>query len=208
VEKNKGILFIVSGPSGAGKTSLCGKLTSIMPDLKFSVSCTTRMPRQDERDGINYLFISREEFVKRIEQGDFLEWAEVHGELYGTLRTQLEAFSNSGISVILDIDTQGALQVREKFGSAAVYIFVLPPSLAILRERLEKRMSNTKADIDKRLETAIREIRQYHNYDYVIVNTVLDDALRELQSVVFSQRVKTNRINHHWIKNTFLIEEE
>lgn len=202
-KKNKGRLFIISGPSGSGKTSLCKKLPQSLHNLKCSVSYTTRNPRPQEGNDIDYTFISRKEFRSRIQQGEFAEWATVHGELYGTSKIRLEEMIHSGIDVLLDIDTQGAKQLKEKY-RRGIYIFVLPLSMEILKKRLKKRKSDSQSDIEKRLKRAIDEIRSYREYDYVIVNNKLDVALRELEAIIIAHRVSTKMIDPQWIEEQFL----
>lgn len=203
MKNNKGILFVVSGPSGAGKTTLYRKAASSLPNLKHSVSYTTRSSRPGEVNNRDYTFISRDEFKEMIERGEFAEWAEIHGELYGTSKKGLEETTGSGIDVILDIDVHGAGQLKEKY-QGGVYIFVLPPSLEVLKERLEKRMANSKEEIEKRLKVAAEEITRYREYDYVIVNNVLEDALKELSAIIISNRVSTERVDPQWIEMKFL----
>lgn len=200
--KNRGILFIVSAPSGTGKTTLCKKLVSSLPNLKFSVSYTTRRPRPREVNNRDYTFISRNEFMSMVDKKEFIEWAEIHRELYGTSKKRLEELIDSGIDVILDIDTQGAMQLKKKCGEGT-YIFVLPPSIEVLRERLEKRTTDSKNEIEKRLKRAAVEIKSYHKYDYVIINNILKDAIKELKAIIISHRVKTKMINPLWIEERF-----
>jgi len=200
--KNKGILFVVSGPSGAGKTTLYKKAISVLPHLMHSVSYTTRSPRVGEVNGRDYTFINREEFMTMIHKKEFAEWAEIHGELYGTARKRLEEIMNSGVDAILDIDVQGAMQLKEKL-PGGVYIFILPPSLEILRERLEQRMVNIKEEIEKRLAVAWEEMKKYPEYDYVIVNSIFEDAFKELQSIIIANRARVEQISSEWIKENF-----
>lgn len=202
-KNNKGILFVVSGPSGAGKTTLYKEAASSLPNLKHSVSYTTRLSRPGEVNDRDYTFISRDKFRGMIERGEFAEWAEIHGELYGTSKKRLENTIGSGIDVILDIDVQGAEQLKEKY-QGGIYIFVLPPSLEVLKERLKKRMANSKEEIEKRLKVAAKEIKRYRKYDYVIVNNILEDALKELSAIIISKRVSTERVDPQWIKMNFL----
>lgn len=202
LKKNKGILFVVSGPSGAGKTTLYRKVSLYLPNLRHSVSYTTRQPRPGEVNDRDYTFISRKEFNKMIENGEFAEWAEIHGQFYGTSKKRLEDTMNSGIDVILDIDVQGASQLKEKY-HGGVYIFILPPSMEVLKERLEKRMAESKEEIEKRLRVASEEIKRYREYDYVIVNRVLEDALKELSAVIISKRLSSERIDSEWIEKNF-----
>jgi guanylate kinase len=202
LKKNKGILFVVSGPSGAGKTTLYKKAISVLPHLMHSVSYTTRSPRVGEVNGRDYTFINREEFMTMIQKKEFAEWAEIHGELYGTARKRLEEIMNSGVDAILDIDVQGAMQLKEKL-PGGVYIFILPPSLEILRERLEQRMANVKEEIEKRLAVALEEMKKYPEYDYVIVNSIFEDAFKELESIIIANRARVEQINSEWIKENF-----
>jgi guanylate kinase len=206
-KKSRGSLFIVSAPSGAGKTTLCTKVLSFTPNLHFSVSYTTRQPRSGEINDRDYTFISREDFKSMVEKAEFVEWAEVHGELYGTSRDRIETLMDSGKDVILDIDTQGALQIKEHYREG-IYIFVLPPSFGILKTRLEKRETDSRNEINKRLRTALSEIKTYAQYDYVIINDIFEDALKELESIIIAQRASVNKINPLWIQETFLNQEE
>ena len=206
-KKTKGSLFIVSAPSGAGKTTLCRKLVSSLPNLQFSVSYTTRQPRKGEVNDRDYTFINRQDFRLMADKGEFIEWAEVHGALYGTSRKRLEELLDSGNDVILDIDTQGAMQIKERY-KEGIYIFILPPSLETLKERLKNRMTDSKEEIGKRLGRAIAEIKTFDKYDYVIINDLLEDALMEFEAVVISQRVSIKKINPLWIEESFLKQEE
>ena len=202
MKKNKGILFVVSGPSGAGKTTLYKKAISVLPHLMHSVSYTTRSPRAGEVNGRDYTFINREEFMTMIHKKEFAEWAEIHGELYGTARKRLEEIMNSGVDAILDIDVQGAMQLKEKL-PGGVFIFILPPSLEILRERLQQRMANVKEEIEKRLAVAWEEMKKYPEYDYVIVNSIFEDAFKELESIIIANRARVEQISSEWIKENF-----
>jgi guanylate kinase len=200
--RNKGILFVISGPSGSGKTTLYKKAISALPNLKHSVSFTTRSPRTGEVNDKDYTFIDKDEFMAMVCKKDFAEWAEIHGELYGTSKKRLKEIIDSDIDAILDIDVQGAKQLREEF-PGGVYIFVLPPSLEVLRERLEGRMANAKREIEKRLKVAVAEIKRYGEYDYVIVNHVFDNAFEELASIIIANRARTERIKPQWVKEHF-----
>lgn len=192
-------MFIVSAPSGTGKTTLCKKIVNTVDKLRQSVSFTTRKPRKGEVNNQDYSFISEEEFRKMIARGAFIEWAEVHGNLYGTSTERLENLMNSGFDVILDIDIQGAEQIRES-RRGEVFIFLLPPSMKILRHRLEKRKSNSKEDIERRLQCAEDEIKQYEKYDYVILNDILKNSLRSLSAIIIAERLKNKRIDTNLIK--------
>jgi guanylate kinase len=202
-KKNKGGIFVISAPSGAGKTTLCRKLIEKDDRLRPSVSFTTRSPREGEIDDRDYTFITEKVFRNMIGRGEFVEWAEVHGNLYGTSKKRLQTLIRSGLDVILDIDVQGARQIRNAFQDS-VSVFILPPSLKALRERIEKRKSNTREDIERRLRRAASEIRDYKLYDYVIVNDVLREALKCLAAVITAERLGTRRIDAGWIKEHFL----
>ncbi|RKX50515.1 MAG: guanylate kinase [Thermotogae bacterium] len=188
----KGILFVVSGPSGVGKTSMIKSIISEMEDAVFSVSCTTRPKRPGEVDGEDYFFVSEEEFKRMIEEDAFLEWARVHGYLYGTPRKFVEDTVNKGKDVILDIDVQGALSVKKKVEDA-VYIFIAPPSMEDLRERLEKRKTEDKEAMERRLEDARWELQLIEEFDYLIINRDLVEAINDLKSIMRSERLKTAR---------------
>jgi guanylate kinase len=204
VRKRKGSLFIVSAPSGAGKTSLCQKLTTVVPNIRHSVSYTTRSPRNGEVNDRDYTFVSETEFLGMAEHGDFAEWARVHGNLYGTSKKRLDELRKAGTDVILDIDTQGAGKIRTHYEDG-VYIFILPPSMDALRERLEKRMSNSREEIDLRMKRASEEIKDYKSYDYVIVNSDFGEALDELKAIVLAENDRTNKIDPRWVEETFRI---
>ena len=202
MKRNKGNLFVISGPSGAGKTTLYKKAISALPNLKHSVSFTTRSPRTGEVNDKDYTFIDKDEFMAMVRKKDFAEWAEIHRELYGTSKRRLKEIIDSGKDAILDIDVQGAKQLREEF-PGGVYIFILPPSLEVLRQRLEGRMANVKIEIEKRLKVAAAEIKRYREYDYVIVNQVFDNAFEELASIIIANRARTERIKPQWVKENF-----
>lgn len=142
--------------------------------------------------------------MSMVDKKEFIEWAEIHGELYSTSKKRLEELIDSGIDVILDIDTQGAMQLKKKYGEGT-YIFVLPPSIEVLRERLEKRMTDSKEEIEKRLKMAAVEIKSYYTYDYVIINDTFEEALEELEAIIISHRASTKMINPLWIEERFKI---
>jgi guanylate kinase len=185
----KGSLFIVAAPSGAGKTTLVGELLARDPALKLSVSFTTRAPRPGERDGVDYRFISRDRFGALREAGEFLEWAEVHGNLYATSRVWLESEIAAGRDIVLEIDWQGARQVRLAFREA-VGIFILPPSIEELESRLLGRGQDTADVIARRLANAREEMRHVGEFDYVIINKELRYAADELELVVKAARLR------------------
>jgi len=202
-KKTKGSVFVISAPSGAGKTTICKKLIGRDPNIRPSVSFTTREPRRGEANGVDYTFIGEKTFRRMIDLGEFVEWAEVHGNFYGTSRVRLEGLMRSGFDVLLDIDTQGASQIRHA-AVRGVFIFILPPSLKVLRERLQKRKSNTREDMERRLLRASAEIKDYNIYDYVIVNDLLRDSIRKLEAVITTERLRSDRIDPKWIKHNFL----
>ena len=189
----RGDLFVVSAPSGAGKSTLCSMLIEKMEGLVFSVSHTTRLPRPGEVDGKDYFFVSEQEFEKLVAEDAFLEWARVHGNFYGTHRARVMEQLSRGMDVILDIDVQGAKQVKSKL-PGAVTIFILPPSWQALEERLLKRGSEDKEKIKTRLQNAMKEIEEVSNYHYCVVNDKLDEAFEELKSIVSAERSKTRRV--------------
>jgi len=202
VKRKKGLLFVVSAPSGAGKTSLCRAITGSLEDLTHSISYATRKPRPGEIDGRDYYFVSQERFRDMIQAGDFAEWAEVHSNLYGTSRRVLDDLISKGLDVILDIDTQGAKQIKAKYDTA-VFIFIMPPSLDILEERLRNRKSDHEDEIRKRMRRSREEIKDYAMYDYIIVNRDFDRALTELRSIVISERCRTRLMDTTWIEDCF-----
>ena len=174
-----------------------------LDNLKTSVSFTTRKPRPGEVDGEDYTFITEKRFRGMIEKGEFVEWAEVHGNLYGTSRKRLEQLITSGHDVILDIDTQGARQIKKAYGNG-VFVFILPPSMTELRNRLEKRMSNTMEDMERRLKRAVEEIREYKIYDYVIVNDLLNGSLRNFESIILAERQRSTKKDSAWIEKNII----
>lgn len=185
----KNNIFIVSAPSGCGKTTICKKLTSFDKNIVNSVSVTTRDPRPGERDKRDYFFISKSEFLYGIQKGEFLEWAEVLGHLYGTPRTFVEDVLRNGKDVLLSIDVQGALKLKNKIPHA-VFIFLMPPSVQELKRRLQKRRTESKVEIHRRLDLAKREMGFVRNYDYVVVNDVLQDAVKNVRAIVVAERLK------------------
>lgn len=179
----KGRLFIVSAPSGAGKSTLCSRVLRRFPEIVYSVSHTTRKPRQGEKDGADYFFISREEFEERIRRDEWAEWAEVHGSYYGTSARILREHLSRGRPVLLDIDVAGTRQILEKFPES-ITIFIMPPSMEELRRRLEKRGADDRETVEKRIRAAEDEIASRGMYQHVIVNERLDDAVEEFCSII------------------------
>jgi guanylate kinase len=176
-------LFVISGPSGAGKGTLVARVREQMPGLGLTVSATTRSPRAGEVDGVNYYFLTDDDFSARVEAGDFIEWAQVHDHRYGTLASEVDRNLSTGQSLILEIDVQGALAVKERFPDA-VLIFIEPPSLDVLRQRLLGRGSETPESLELRLHTAEGEMLLRDRYDEIVVNDDLDRATDELIDVL------------------------
>ncbi|MBI5233197.1 MAG: guanylate kinase [Deltaproteobacteria bacterium] len=183
----RGILFIISAPSGAGKTTLCNKAIDFFPGLRHSVSYTTRLPRQREIDGVEYHFITDAVFDEMVERGEFLEYASVHGKRYGTSRKDLEQILDDGFDVVLDIDVQGARQVKERLKDA-VFVFILPPSLVECEKRLRGRNDSAPEDIELRLKRAEEEMQESRNYDYVFTNDNLDETFERLKAIMIAER--------------------
>jgi len=185
-------VFVISAPSGSGKSSLVQRLFQDVPNLIFSISYTTREPRGSERNGIDYHFITRDDFEQRIVRGEFLEHAIVFGNYYGTSRLTLEQARAEGKDLVLDIDVQGASQLKTVLPEA-VRIFVLPPSRKILEERLRRRSQDSDAVIERRLRAAAAEVRNYTQYDYVLINRELEECTRDLEAIVRTQRLRRVR---------------
>jgi guanylate kinase len=181
-------VFIISAPSGSGKSTLVSEVLSIIPGLNFSISYTTRAARGSEQSGREYHFVSREEFEEMVRQGEFLEHAEVHGHYYGTARCFLRKAEQEGKDLLLDIDVQGAAQIKQKLPEA-VSIFVLPPDRQTLERRLRNRSSDSEQEIRRRLVTATREIENYSKYDYILVNDRLEESTDDLRAIVLAERI-------------------
>jgi guanylate kinase len=193
--KRRGLIVILSSPSGAGKTTLTRMLMQDKAlDLTLSVSVTTRSRRSSEVDGIHYRFIDRREFDRMKEGGDLLEWAEVHGNGYGTPRLPVERVLAEGRDMLFDVDWQGARQMREGLGDDVVSVFVLPPSMSELRSRLERRAEDSSSPIEQRLEAARHEIERWRSYKYVIVNDDLQRAYDDLLAIVRAERLNVKRV--------------
>jgi guanylate kinase len=190
----RGTLFVVSAPSGAGKTTLCRETRLRVPELAYSVSTTTRPPRPGEQDGVDFWFVSPEEFDRLRRQGEFAEWAEVHGNLYGTRASTLEAALSRGQDVLLDIDTQGAAQLRRRYPEA-VLVFIVAPSLRELEQRLRERASDAEAEIARRLARARQEIALWRTYDYLVVNRDVKEAVDQLTAIIIAERARTSRLS-------------
>ncbi len=188
-----GNLFIISAPSGTGKSTILKEILATVPGVAFSISHTTRKPRTGERDGTDYHFVDKNAFLAMRDQGAFLEWAEVHGNYYGTSRQTVEQMLATGTDVLLDIDVQGARQVRNALGQDAVSIFIVPPSWDELQKRLVGRKTDDQETIALRLANARREMADEIHYDYVIVNGVLQEAVDILRAVLLARRSRNRR---------------
>jgi guanylate kinase len=191
--QREGVLFVISAPSGAGKTTLCKEIIDIFPNLRHSVSYTTRTPRPGEVHGRDYFFVGQDEFSRMVAVGEFAEWAEVHGNLYGTSLSTLKQCRSQGIDLILDIDCQGAQQLKGRF-DGGVYVFILPPSIAELRRRLDGRSSDSEEVIEVRINNAAAEIKEARWYDYIIVNDRFSVAVEQLKSVLIAEQCRSSRV--------------
>lgn len=189
----RGIPFIVSAPSGTGKTTLCKMAVDFFPDLRHSISYTTRPPREGETDGVDYRFVDNPAFERMVRDNEFLEYAGVHGKQYGTSRKDLDAILSRDLNAMLDIDVQGARRVRERI-KGGVYIFILPPTIEACEKRLKERGKDSPEDIKKRLKTAIEEIKRAGEYEYIIINDDLVSAFERLKSIIIAEKAKTERV--------------
>jgi guanylate kinase len=192
MSERKGIVLVLSAPSGAGKTTVLHGLIASVEGVRFSISFTTRPPRAGEHDGVDYYFVSEDAFRAKVERGEFLEWAHVHGSLYGTGRAETEAVCARGLDILLDVDVQGASQVRRSMPEA-VTVFMLPPSFDELEKRILKRgLNDDPTDIANRLKTARAEAAQYIYYDYVIINEVIEQSVELLRSILLAERARSH----------------
>jgi len=203
----RGILFIISAPSGTGKTTLCKQLAANLPGLWQSISYTTRKPRPGEEHGRDYYFVEEQTFQEMVARNDFVEWAHVYGHLYGTPWKSLTEKIDQGIDVLLEIDVQGAMQVKKRFEDS-VSIFILPPSMTVLKSRLQSRASDTPEEIQRRLHKVKEEVWSYREYAYIVRNEDLGRSLRDLESIFWSERLKTKRLNMTWLENNFILDDE
>lgn len=194
---SRGLLVIVSSPSGAGKTTLCHRLTAEFPALGFSVSVTTRRPRAGERDGVDYRFVDEETFQRMVSRNELAEHARVHDHHYGTPREAVADALERGRDVLFDIDWQGGAQLKSRFNDDAVMIWVLPPSLEVLEQRLRRRATDTTEVIERRLATAKQELQHYGIYDYLVVNDDLERAYLSVKSIYVASHHTTRRARGH-----------
>lgn len=203
----RGILFIISAPSGAGKTTLCKQVTTSVSGVWHSISYTTRKPRPGEEDGREYFFVDEKSFHDMVARNEFMEYAHVYGNWYGTPRKMLLDKMEQGFDVLLEIDVQGALQIKKKFVDA-VYIFILPPSMEVLRARLQSRGSDSPEEIVRRLQKVKEEVWSFREYYYIVRNEDLTRSLRELESIFLAERLKTKRLDMHWLEQNFILEKD
>ena len=194
----KGLLLVVSGPSGAGKGTICKALLTKNDQIKLSVSATTRKPRNGEVHGVNYFFIEKEEFAKMIENGEFLEYAQIYDNFYGTPKAAIIECLEKGQDVILEIEMQGARQIKEVYPEG-VFIFVLPPSLEELKSRIVGRGTETQEEIEKRFSCAFEEINQIVNYDYFIVNEDIEKSVSDVEAIICAEKNKVTRYKNNII---------
>ena len=194
----KGLLLVVSGPSGAGKGTICKALLNKNDQIKLSVSATTRKPRNGEVHGVNYFFIEKEEFAKMIENGEFLEYAQIYDNFYGTPKAAIIECLEKGQDVILEIEMQGARQIKEVYPEG-VFIFVLPPSLEELKSRSVGRGTETQEEIEKRFSCAFEEINQIVNYDYFIVNEDIEKSVSDVEAIICAEKNKVTRYKNNII---------
>lgn len=205
--ERRGLLYIVSAPSGTGKTTLCKQIVQLVPNLWHSVSCTTRQPRPGEEHGREYFFLDDRTFQNMIERQEFVEWARVYGHWYGTPRRAITDKLDQGVDVLLEIDSQGATQIKKKFEDG-IYIYILPPSLRVLKTRLQMRAGDSEEEITRRLKKAREEVWSYREYYYIVRNDDLKQSLKEMESIFIAERIKTKRLDIGWLEANFILEKE
>lgn len=205
-KNSKGLLLVISGPSGAGKGTICKELIK-RNDFWLSVSATTRAPREGEIDGQNYYFFKKEQFLDKIKDDDFLEYAEVYGNYYGTPKSNVIEKLEEGKDVILEIDIQGALRIKETYPEG-VFIFILPPSMEELKNRIIKRGSETPESLMTRFKSAYKEINYVSKYNYAVVNDKLEEAVRKIESIIIAEKCSVERIQQNIFSKEGLIHEQ
>lgn len=194
------LLILISAPSGGGKTTLCRELLAARPGMSRAITCTTRAPRPGEQDGVDYYFLNAESFLRRVQAGNFLEHATVYGHSYGTLKSEVLGRLRQGQDVLLNVDVQGAATIREKaqqdqeLGQVLISVFLTPPSMAILEERLRKRGTDSAATIQKRLAVARQELAQWKNFDYLLVSGSIEEDLRHTLQIVEAEKMRSSRV--------------
>ena len=200
IGRKKGLIIVISAPSGAGKTSLCKRLLQTSPLFYYSVSFTTRPPRKNEIEGVDYYFVSREEFQKMIERGEFVEWAEVHGHMYGTSAKLIDEAIKAKKEVVLEVDVKGGTEIKRRYPDS-VLIFLLPPSWEELEKRLRNRMTESDKEIKQRLVRAKKEVEYAPYYDYLVINDDINKALEKLLAIIEAERCRMKRFSTKELKN-------
>ncbi len=203
----KGIIFVVSAPSGTGKTTICRRVIEEIDNIRFSVSYTTRPIRKGEIDGRDYYFVNKEKFEELISRGFFVEWANVYGYYYGTPWSELEKAEREGYDILLEIDVQGGVKIKEVF-PGSVMIFIVPPSLGVLEERLRKRGRDSEDEIKKRLSIARQELGYLKYYDYVVENNILEDAVSNVKIIIGAERLRRFRLYDYYAEKFHLEEKD
>lgn len=199
--KKTGTLIVISAPSGAGKGTICRELLKRNDNLCMSISMTTRSPREGEENGVDYYFVSKEEFEKRISEGKFLEYAKVHNDnYYGTPKDKVDEWLKEEKDVILEIDIQGALEINDKV-KEAIFIFIMPPSMQILKQRLIRRNTETKEQLIERFKTAYKEINEVSKYNYVVINDDINLAVKKIESILTAEKCRVDRIEEVDLNN-------
>ncbi len=193
----RGRLIVVSAPSGSGKTTIAKKILEKFPFIKFSVSATTRPKRNGEVDGKDYFFLTREEFERKIQNGELLEWEEIYGNYYGTLKSVVESALKNGDVLLFDVDVNGAISIKKKFPEDAVLIFIKPPNMETLKERLKRRGTENEEQLRKRIERVPMELEKASYFDYIFVNDKLDDTVKAVLRAVFNEIEKWKAITKH-----------
>lgn len=205
IKKAKGLIVVISAPAGVGKTTLCKRLLQISSSFISSVSFTTRPPRKNEIEGVDYYFVSREEFEKLIKKGVFVEWAEVHGHLYGTSADFLKKNIEAGKDVVLEVDVKGGRKIKEKY-PASILVFILPPSWEELKKRLKGRATEDEKSIKERLATAKEEIKFLPYYDYFVINDDINVAVKELVAIIEAERSRISRLSQEELSSIMTVK--
>ncbi len=193
----RGMLIVVSAPSGSGKTTIARKMMEEFPFIKFSVSATTRPKRNGEVDGKDYFFLTREEFEEKIKNGELLEWEEIYGNYYGTLKSVVELALQNGDVLLFDVDVNGAISIKNKFPDDSVLIFIKPPNMETLKERLKRRKTETDEQIQKRLERVSMELEKAKYFDYIFINDKLEDTIKSVKRAIFNEIEKWKSLQRH-----------